>query len=322
MKKLLVMDNDGCLVDSVMEALVTAYNSLLVIEPETNILGGNKFTAKEFLSKAAKTKYSTIANEFRNMRPFIRSAEDYGFILKAIGQFRNAATQEEFDALVKELKLDVIKYEKEFYKAREELQIDYDSWYKLTPGYEGVVRGIKKLLEGGYDLAVATTNSRPAIKDMFQEKYLGFPIDEENIADKDIGKVVNEATGEVKICKADQLVYLAERNNVPFGNMIFVDDQISHLEAVGMSEIATCNPPASDCGKRAISEHAQEYAPPFRAAVLDNSATGKEHSKVSDVKCVLAGYGYTTPAQRDKAVSLGMPVVIRDIDFYSVIRSV
>jgi len=38
---------------------------------------------------------------------------------------------------------------------------------------------------------------------------------------------------------------------------------------VDMSEIATRKPLDLSWGKRAISEHAQEHAPPFRAAVLD-----------------------------------------------------
>ena len=46
---------------------------------------------------------------------------------------------------------------------------------------------------------------------------------------------------------------------------------IKNREEIEMSEIATRNPPASAWGKRAISEHAQEHAPPFRAAVLDKS---------------------------------------------------
>ncbi|MBS3097631.1 Glu-tRNA(Gln) amidotransferase subunit GatD [Candidatus Woesearchaeota archaeon] len=49
-----------------------------------------------------------------------------------------------------------------------------------------------------------------------------------------------------------------------------VNDTIIARINFEMSEIATRNPPASAWGKRAISEHAQEHAPPFRAAVLDN----------------------------------------------------
>ena len=39
-----------------------------------------------------------------------------------------------------------------------------------------------------------------------------------------------------------------------------------------MSETATRNLLASAESKRAVSEHAQEHAPPFRAAVLDKAA--------------------------------------------------
>ena len=41
-----------------------------------------------------------------------------------------------------------------------------------------------------------------------------------------------------------------------------------------ISETATRNLLASAESKRAVSEHAQEHAPPFRAAVLDRARLG------------------------------------------------
>ena len=53
---------------------------------------------------------------------------------------------------------------------------------------------------------------------------------------------------------------------------VMIEDKIiakSFKEFFEMSETATRNLLASAESKRVVSEHAQEHAPPFRAAVLD-----------------------------------------------------
>jgi phosphoglycolate phosphatase-like HAD superfamily hydrolase len=117
------------------------------------------------------------------------------------------------------VKFDFEAYEKEFYKERERLQnINYRAWFNLEPPYPKVIEGIKKILEEGTKIVIATANRRKAIAKSFTPEYFGFTIKPEDILDKRFGED-----------KSEQMKHIVKSYNVKFEDIYFVDDQVSHL---------------------------------------------------------------------------------------------
>jgi HAD superfamily phosphatase (TIGR01681 family) len=140
-------------------------------------------------------------------------------IQKLIKENKFVNNQEEFDNYRKTVKFDFEAYEKEFFKERERLQnINYRAWFNLEPPYPKVIEGIKKLLEEGTKIVVATSNRRKAIARSFTPEYFGFTIESEDILDKRFGEN-----------KSEQMKHIVKSYNIKFKEIYFVDDQVSHL---------------------------------------------------------------------------------------------
>jgi phosphoglycolate phosphatase-like HAD superfamily hydrolase len=136
-------------------------------------------------------------------------------IQKLIEENKFVKNQEKFDNYRKIVKFDFEAYEKEFYKERERLQnIDYRAWFNLEPPYPEVIEGIKKLLEEGIKIVIATANRRKAIAKSFTPEYFGFTIEPEDILDED---------------KSEQMKQVVNLYQIKFEDIYFVDDQVSHL---------------------------------------------------------------------------------------------
>jgi len=200
--KILALDFDGVIVDSVLDSLFVGHNAYLRLygPGKKKYFGGELFTFENW--EETKKQYQEEIKYYRTLRPYIRGATDYGLIQKLIEENKFVKNQEEFDNYRKTVKFDFEAYEKEFYKERERLQnINYRAWFNLEPPYSKVIEGIKKLLEEGTKVVIATSNRRKAIAKSFTPEYFGFTIESRDILDKRFGE----------------------------DNIHFVDDQVSHL---------------------------------------------------------------------------------------------
>jgi FMN phosphatase YigB (HAD superfamily) len=217
--KILALDFDGVIVDSVFDSLFIGHNAYLILYGQGNkkYFGGELFTFENW--EETKKQYQQEIKYYRTLRPYIRGATDYGLIQKLIEENKFVKNQEKFDNYRKTVKFDFEAYEKEFYKERERLQnINYRAWFNLEPPYPKVIEGIKKLLEEGTKIVIATSNRRKAIAKSFTPEYFGFTIKPEDILDKRFGED-----------KSEQMKQIAKLYNVKFEEIYFVDDQVSHL---------------------------------------------------------------------------------------------
>jgi len=140
-------------------------------------------------------------------------------IQKLIEENKSVKNQEEFDNYRKTVKFDFEAYEEEFYKERERLQnINYRAWFNLEPPYSKVIEGIKKILEEGTKIVIATSNRRKAIVRSFTPEYFGFNIEPEDILDRKFGED-----------KSEQMKHIVSLYQIKFGDIYFIDDQINHL---------------------------------------------------------------------------------------------
>jgi len=217
--KILALDFDGVIVDSVLDSLFIGHNAYLRLcgQGKKKNFGGELFTFENW--EEIKKHYQKEIKYYRTLRPYIRGATDYGLIQKLMEEKKFIKTQEEFDNYRETIKVDFESYEKEFYQERERLQkIDYRAWFNLEPPYPKIIEGMKKLLEEGTKIVIATSNRRKAIARSFTPEYFGFNIDPEDILDKRYGED-----------KSEQMRQIVKLYKVKFKEIYFVDDQVSHL---------------------------------------------------------------------------------------------
>lgn len=217
--KILALDFDGVIVDSVLDSLFIGYNTYLRLygrEVKKNF-GGELFTFENW--EKIKRNYQKEIKYYRTLRPYIRGATDYGLIQKLMEEKKVIESQEEFNNYRNSVDFDFEDYEKEFYKERERLQnIDYRAWFNLEPPYPKIIQGMKKLLEEEIKIVIATSNRRKAIMKSFTPEYFGFTIDPKDIFDKRFGED-----------KSEQMRHIVKFYKVNFEDIYFVDDQVSHL---------------------------------------------------------------------------------------------
>ncbi|HZK11045.1 MAG TPA: HAD family hydrolase [Atribacterota bacterium] len=217
--KILALDYDGVIVDSVLDSLFVGHNAYLRLygPGKKKYFGGKLFTFENW--EETKKQHQEEIKYYRTLRPYIRGATDYGLIQKLIEENKSIKNQEEFDNYRKAVKFDFEGYEKEFYKEREGLQnIDYRAWFNLEPTYPKVIDGIKKLLEEKTKIVIATSNRRKAIARTFTPEYFGFTIEPEDILDRRYGEN-----------KSEQMKQVVKLYHVKFEEIYFLDDQLSHL---------------------------------------------------------------------------------------------
>ena len=217
--KILALDFDGVIVDSVLDSLFVGYNAYLRLcgQGEKKNFGGELFTFENW--EEIKKHYQEEIKYYRTLRPYIRGATDYALIQKLMEEKKFIKTQGEFDNYRETVEFDFEAYEKEFYRERERLQnIDYRAWFNLEPPYPKIIEGMKKLLEEGTKIVIATSNRRKAIAKSFTPDYFGFTIKPEDILDKRFGED-----------KSEQMRQIVKLYKVKFEEIYFVDDQVSHL---------------------------------------------------------------------------------------------
>ena len=217
--KILALDFDGVIVDSVLDSLFVGHNAYLRLYGcgKKKYFGGELFTFESW--EETKKQYQKEIKYYRTLRPYIRGATDYGLIQKLIEENKFVKSQEEFDNYRKAVEFNLEAYEKEFYKERESLQnINYRAWFNLEPPYTKVIEGIKKLLEERTKIVIATSNRRKAIAKSFTPEYFGFTIEPEDILDKRYGED-----------KSEQMKQILNLYQIKFEDIYFVDDQVSHL---------------------------------------------------------------------------------------------
>jgi len=217
--KILALDFDGVIVDSVLDSLFVGHNAYLrFYNPKKKQYFGEEIFTFENWEKIQK-RFKKEIEYYRTFRPYIRGATDYGLIQKLLEEKRVIRNQEEFDVYRNNVDFDFEGYEKAFYKEREQLQsINYRAWFNLEPPYRAIIEGIKILLADNVKIVIATSNRRKAIMQSFTPEYFGFYIEPKDILDKRFGED-----------KSEQMKHIVNAYQVAFKDIIFVDDQVSHL---------------------------------------------------------------------------------------------
>jgi phosphoglycolate phosphatase-like HAD superfamily hydrolase len=218
--KVIAIDYDGVIVDSVMDSLFVSHNAYLNVYGSANKknFGGELFTFKNW--STIKEKYKKEIEYYRSLRPYIRGASDYGLIQKLMEEGKYIKSQQEFDEYRQTVDFDFQKFHDAFYQARRDAQREsFEGWLSLSPPYEEFLKGIRRFVQEGIKVMVATSNRREYIARAFPPKYYDIPIDADDILDFSFGED-----------KSSQMHYICDKYSVDYRDIYFVDDQLAHLE--------------------------------------------------------------------------------------------
>lgn len=114
--KVLAIDYDGVIVDSVMDSLFVSYNAYLKLfgSEKRKQFGGKPFTLQS--CPIILERYSEEIEYYRSLRPYIRDATDYGLIQKLMENGKNIQNQEEFDSYRRTGRSDLGKFYGAFFE--------------------------------------------------------------------------------------------------------------------------------------------------------------------------------------------------------------
>ncbi len=219
-QKILALDFDGCIVDSVMEALLVTYVSYRKhINNKTMIFDNKKPEIGKFLSLVSN--YQPQVKKFRQYRHHIKDASDYAVILYIMEDNLEVSSDDEFFK-IKELipKENLKRFYDCFYDTRAQIIKDnFDAWARLAPGFSCINE--MRRLANEHKMIMATTNNKETAKSLLTEQYLNLNIKEEDIVDLHISTD-----------KTVQMEYIVNKYGVKFEGIHFLDDNLSQLLAV------------------------------------------------------------------------------------------
>ena len=221
--KVLAVDYDGVIVDSVMDSLFVSHNAYLRLlgSDSRKKFGGKLFTFQNWNN--IRKKYEKEIRYYRSLRPYIRGATDYGLIQKLMEEEKKIQNQQEFDNYRDTVQFEFQGFHDAFYQERKRLQKEsFEGWLSLQPPYKEVIRGINKFIQEGIKVLIATSNLREFIAKTFQPQYYDIPVADEDILDFSFGEN-----------KSSQIQHIHNKYKVNYHDIYFIDDQLAHLEQTG-----------------------------------------------------------------------------------------
>ena len=218
--KILAVDFDGVISDSALKSLFVSHNAYcnhFGSEVQKNF-GGECFDFENW--ERMKNEYSREMEKYRKLRSYIELSCDFFVMIKIIEEQIEVKNQQEFREIRDKLNFDYDFFHDLFFQEKERWQNkDFKKWFSLAPIFEDVTAGIKKFLEEGKKVVIATSNLGKAIHPAFHPDYLGFSMQLKDIFDKNYGKN-----------KSDHMVAITDQYGVEFNDIYFIDDQLSYLK--------------------------------------------------------------------------------------------
>ncbi|MBN1540976.1 HAD hydrolase-like protein [candidate division KSB1 bacterium] len=210
--RLLALDFDGVIADSIQECLVVGNNALVA------------FSGKNHKIQQVEELAATTLEKARRMRNFIRSGEDYVYIFYALQKKIELKTQLDFDTFLMantELRASFFDL---FYLERQALLTKHrDRWLSLNPLY----RGIKPLVNNycrQNRLAIITTKKIAFVEEILHYNRIKPQPDALFHAHEDRSK-------------KDIIEDLLLHKQLDPGDVHFVDDQVDNLVTVSAAKV-------------------------------------------------------------------------------------
>lgn len=208
MKKILCLDFDGVICDSIDETLLVAYNSYQIFYHHThNIVSSLDQIAPE------------ISNSFRRYRYLVRPACEYWILMHALYTNVSEINQKIFNEMLLFHKETIAVFEPIFFETREKLREQHPKkWlglHRLYPQFSEAWPDVQQKFE----VYIVTTKNLSAVIQLI--RHFDISIHKNRIWTKE---KINE--------KKEAIEFIAKRHDITYENIIFIDDHPLHLQDV------------------------------------------------------------------------------------------
>lgn len=205
--RLLALDFDGVIVDSVLECAVVAYN------------GYHAFQGKGSRIKSPQEIPADTLSKFRLLRPYIRSGEDYLYLFQALDEDRIIDNQSGFDKYHDTYLDRKESYYQLFYAERSWLlETNKPSWLKLNPLFPNMAEFLKSFDPD--NIYIITTKAILYVVEILQANGITLKSDH-------LYQAVDGVT------KSEIIVSILTKYSIPAAQFHFIDDHpLTVLDAV------------------------------------------------------------------------------------------
>jgi len=203
MKKILCLDFDGVICDSIQECLLTSYIAYQCF------INGDMVVDKNI------TIPQNIKNSFFQYRYLVRPAKQYGMLQQMLHN-KDSISSEEFEKSCNDYCFPMDDYEPLFFQVRAKLiSSDLSYWLNLNNVYSHVLKYWTSITTQ-IPTYIVTNKNYDSVTLLLDHFKLNF--NKDNIFSKGI-------TGS----KADTLITLAKHHNIKLEKVIFIDDSSQYI---------------------------------------------------------------------------------------------
>ena len=258
--RVIALDFDGVLCDSVRETFATALHTYGEAMPDSRLV--DRIRARlgpwPWSNPAIATDPDFL--RFESLVPLGNRAEDFGVALLAMDLQTEVTDQSAYDTLYASLDPSwLASFHGRFYESRAELRAEApEAWLELHRDYPRFTQLLYEIA-GDVRLAIATakdSRSLALLLDRFGVDGLFAP---ELRFDKETG-----------VQKTEHLTELAGRLGSKFADITFVDDKVNHLQRVAPLGV---RPVLAGWGHNTDREHRAAEALGFEVATFDTART-------------------------------------------------
>ena len=222
MPRLLALDFDGVISDSAPESFAVGLLTYIELVPDSGYGDRLERFSVERAPALASVASDPLYDSFVELMPLGNRAEDFGAVLRALEAGEQIHEQRDYDrwrAMIDPAWL--ASFHKCFYETRTTLSTnDRQGWGRLMSPYWKFVEFLRRRSTDAI-LAIATAKDRRSVEMLLEGYGIAdlFPAD--RLLDKETG-----------VRKDQHLIALRRAFGIPFGQMVFIDDKLNHLEVV------------------------------------------------------------------------------------------
>ena len=258
--KVLALDFDGVVCDSVRECFATALAAYDALVPDSPLISRIRGRRGEGRWHALDLMDDPVAISFENMVPLGNRAEDFGVSLRAAEGFLELTDQGAYDTFYATVDPGwLAAYHEAFYEQRAAAcAFDMHGWLDLHAPYPAFVELLQRR-SPEVILALATAKDRRSAEVLLDHLGLGGLFAPECVLDKRTG-----------VTKTAHLSALKDRLGVEFDEITFVDDKVNHLQTVAPLGV---RPVLAGWGFNTPREHALAQQHDIAIANIDDAET-------------------------------------------------
>ncbi len=256
--RVIALDFDGVLCDSVRETFATAVHTYSEAMPNSRLVDRIRARLGHWPWSESAIATDPDFLRFESLVPLGNRAEDFGVALLAMDLEMEVADQEGYDAFYDSLESSWIQsFHGRFYESRAALRAQApEAWLGLHSDYPRFSRLLRDIA-GSVQLAIATAKDSRSLALLLEQFGVDDLFATELRFDKETG-----------VQKTEHLTQLAGRLGLGFEDITFVDDKVNHLKRVAPLGV---RPVLAGWGHNTDREQRAAEALGFEVATLDTA---------------------------------------------------